>query len=371
MDKPKIFTFPTDGLNEKRRIFLFNNKLGKIIPSPPPPAEFTIIEESENEITFIYNGVSDTYEIVDGQNGTKWLNKNLGASRVANAIDDEESYGDTYQWGRFKDGHEKRTSNTTSELATTNTPNHGDFITNTNTETYRDWRSPQNDGLWQPSTRINMPAPVGWRIPTYAEFLAERDSWATSTSDEALASNLKLPSTGGRENNGNFGGVGNSGAYWTSIAAGTGAGVLNFSTSGTNLMNNIFRAFGLPIRLIKDTPPPESIIIYEGVLTPEYNEGDSNILGYSNWPEDPEFGIHGSIDPFDENILNITYGHVPSSILVVGYHLTKLSIDGVEYTQYNQVTDETDPNIIGTIFSDEGLGNPFTENISVDIILYE
>ena len=32
-----------------------------------------------------------------------WLDKNLGATQVCTALDDEECYGDYYQWGRDSD----------------------------------------------------------------------------------------------------------------------------------------------------------------------------------------------------------------------------------------------------------------------------
>ncbi|MDZ7738239.1 MAG: hypothetical protein U5K32_04030 [Bacteroidales bacterium] len=38
------------------------------------------------------------------------MDRNLGASQVATASDDENGYGDLYQWGRSADGHESRTS---------------------------------------------------------------------------------------------------------------------------------------------------------------------------------------------------------------------------------------------------------------------
>lgn len=236
---------------------------GTIVP-PVPPEDFDILSETESEITFWYNGEWVTYGIVDGQNGTKWLDRNLGASRVATAIDDELSYGDVYQWGRYKDGHESRTSNTTSTISSTSTPGHGDFIVSTSSP--RDWIAPQNDELWQGT--INTPAPEGWRVPTILDFFDERDSWSEPTSAEALASPLKLPSAGGRENGGAFGGAGSSGAYWTSTPAGTNAGVLIFSLDGKNLMTDIFRAFALPIRLIKshkigDIGPGGGIVFYD------------------------------------------------------------------------------------------------------------
>ncbi len=41
-----------------------------------------------------------------------------------------------------------------------------------------DWRSPQNDNLWQGVNGINNPCPSGYRLPTEAELEAERLSWS-------------------------------------------------------------------------------------------------------------------------------------------------------------------------------------------------
>ena len=56
------------------------------------------------------------------------MDRNLGASQVATSVTDEFAYGDLYQWGRHADGHQARTSSTTSVLATNNAPNHSEFI---------------------------------------------------------------------------------------------------------------------------------------------------------------------------------------------------------------------------------------------------
>ena len=39
-------------------------------------------------------------------NGVIWLDRNLGALRVAQAFNDHQAYGDLYEWGRAADGHE-------------------------------------------------------------------------------------------------------------------------------------------------------------------------------------------------------------------------------------------------------------------------
>ena len=54
--------------------------------------------------------------------GRTWMDRNLGASQVATSVTDEFAYGDLYQWGRYADGHQARTSSTTSILATNNAP---------------------------------------------------------------------------------------------------------------------------------------------------------------------------------------------------------------------------------------------------------
>ena len=42
--------------------------------------------------------------------GQVWMDRNLGAVRVAQSMDDYQAYGWLYQWGRLADGHENRQS---------------------------------------------------------------------------------------------------------------------------------------------------------------------------------------------------------------------------------------------------------------------
>ena len=42
--------------------------------------------------------------------GQVWMDRNLGALRVATKSADPDSYGTLYQWGRLGDGHEYRSS---------------------------------------------------------------------------------------------------------------------------------------------------------------------------------------------------------------------------------------------------------------------
>jgi hypothetical protein len=189
-------------------------------------------------------------DVLNAATGKVWMDRNLGASQVATSSDDEDAYGDLYQWGRGADGHESRTSGTTSTLSNSDDPGHGDFITN-DSDPY-DWRDPQNDNLWQGVSGTNNPCPSGYRLPTEAEWEAERTSWSSSNSAGAFASPLKLPVAGIRSgSDGSLFGVGSYGLYWSSTVSGTNAGHLLFYSSNAYMSIND-RTSGYSIRCLKD-----------------------------------------------------------------------------------------------------------------------
>lgn len=179
-----------------------------------------------------------------------WMNRNLGASRVATSLTDEYAYGDLYQWGRLADGHQSRTSLTISTLSTTDVPGHGSFILATS-DPY-DWRSPQNDNLWQGVAGTNNPCPAGFRLPTDVELDTERASWSSQDYNGAYASPLKLVPAGSRYfSNGALNNVGSFADYWSSTVEGSYSHHLYFS-SGNVVMYNHSRAYGFSVRCLKD-----------------------------------------------------------------------------------------------------------------------
>ncbi len=193
-----------------------------------------------NEISFTSGST------VTSPTGQVWMDRNLGASRVATSSKDTQAYGDFYQWGRGTDGHEKRTSPITYTLSYSDTPGHGQFIISGS-----DWRSTQNDNLWQGVYGTNNPCPDGFRIPTAAEWNAERVSWSSNTSVGAFASPLKLPVTGVRySGDGMFYDV-ESGYYWSGTVNGSDAQYLYFFDNGASI-NSFERAFGSSVRCLKD-----------------------------------------------------------------------------------------------------------------------
>ena len=190
-------------------------------------------------------------DVTNPTTGKTWMDRNLGAAQAATSSTDANSYGDLYQWGRAADGHQCRNSSTTITLSSTNQPGHGDFITSSSSADY-DWRSSQNDNLWQGVNGTNNPCPSGYRLPTYAELDAERQSWSSSTSAGAFASPLKLPVPGYRSaSSGSLNFVGTRGGYWSSAVYGTFANYLDFHSSHAG-MGYDYRAVGRSVRCLKD-----------------------------------------------------------------------------------------------------------------------
>jgi uncharacterized protein (TIGR02145 family) len=178
------------------------------------------------------------------------MDRNLGSTQVATSSIDTNSYGDLYQWGRRSDGHQCRTSATTVTLSSTDQPAQGNFIITPNLPF--DWRSPQNNNLWQGVNGVNNPCPSGYRLPTNAELDAERFSWSQNNSAGVFASSLKLPVAGRRFGSlGSLNDVGASGRYWSSTVNGTFASNLNFNSSSANMDSN-GRADGFSVRCLKD-----------------------------------------------------------------------------------------------------------------------
>ena len=219
-----------------------------------------------NEVSFTTtSGGSGTYPpnsvfctgtptvIVDVTNPTTgeiWMDRNLGATQAATSSTDANAYGDLYQWGRRSDGHQCRTSATSIVLSSTDQPANGGFIIAPNTP--QNWRSPQNDNLWQGVNGVNNPCPSGYRLPTEAELETERLSWSSNNAQGAFASLLKLPVAGFRHaSNGSLNYVGGFGYYWSSTVNGVHSHRLLFN-SWDAAMSIDYRATGYSVRCLKD-----------------------------------------------------------------------------------------------------------------------
>ena len=187
-----------------------------------------------------------------GAAGATWMDRNLGATKVAASLADTDALGGLYQWGRFTDGHQCRDSDPRAILSSTDSPEHGDFISSTSNP--YDWRSSKEDNLWQGVNGINNPCPNGYRLPTRMEWNAERLMWSSNDDDGAFAA-LYLTNSGFRNAIG--GSVSNEnfvGQYWSSTVNNAYVDVLRFDNADAKDNNIVSRGNGMSVRCIKHVP---------------------------------------------------------------------------------------------------------------------
>jgi len=223
------------------------------------------------------------YYPVLGAGGKTWLNNNLGAdyanttkasfnpSAQATSSRDISAYGSLFQWGRLADGHELiNWGNYANGIAVNSTaptrpnndvPASNKFISVASLTNPRDWRSTPNANLWQGVFGTNNPCPIGYRLPTESELNFERLSWAPNNNGAgALASPLKLTTSGHRIGTATFDKVGFAGYQWTSTVSSNNSRFLYFDNGFTAPSvsapaagwDTIYRAFAAPVRCIKD-----------------------------------------------------------------------------------------------------------------------
>lgn len=189
------------------------------------------------------------YGTVTSSTGEVWLDRNLGASRACTALDDTACYGDYYQWGRDVDGHQYIASETTGTQATAIIASNSSFVTGS-----FDWTTADSDGAlrsaaWSKTDGTSI-CPVGYRVPTIGELIAEIDA-GISDRDKAY-SKLKLPSAGYRNySDGSMIARGTDGFVWSSSVDGTSSDRLHFLSTNA-YPGSSYHARGYSVRCIKD-----------------------------------------------------------------------------------------------------------------------
>ena len=265
----------------------------------------------------IRDGVNNlTYGTVLAKDGHCWLDRNLGATQVATSSTDTNSYGWYYQWGRGTDGHQLSTSSTSTTLSPTDSvaaPDTTKFITTSVNPI--DWRSPQNNNLWQGVSGTNNPCPSGWRVPAKNEWNALLSSEGVSNITGAFVSTLKIPLAGYRSYTGTIANN-NSGYYWSSSISGAGSTAMVAAGPRSDS-----RAYGYPVRCIKDDLIKEPVAYYKfdegnGTTANNSGTGDSALNGTltnmaapatatSGWTDAGKFGKGLNFDGVDDYV-NLT-----------------------------------------------------------------
>ena len=192
--------------------------------------------------------------------GYTWLDRNLGASRVATAYNDYQAYGSLYQWGRRSDGHQ--CINWTS--SSMGTPQNGTTYTQCSngicpdalfvigTDDPYDWNTPTNNTLWNGATKgANDPCPAGYRVPTYGELTALSNTFNPQNYNGAFSSPVKMVAAGARIYNvGIVSYAPSLGNYWSSTTMGDEFARNMIFYNNSNYMNINYRAHGMSVRCI-------------------------------------------------------------------------------------------------------------------------
>lgn len=271
-----------------------------------------------------------TYGTVTGADGRIWLDRNLGATQVATAFDDTQAYGDLYQWGRAYDGHQSRTSLTSSTLSSTDqvsAPDTAKFITSS--DMFPDWRSSQNNNLWQGVNGVNNVCPAGFRLPTNTEQQTLITAAGITNMATAFSSSLKFTAAGGRySSDASLNDLGMNGYYWSSSVGGWGSLNFDFNSSTVIPADEYARAYGFTVRCIQEFTTPSSITLTVGstnpvggvtnVSIPESGATDST-GGATGW-------VTGTADKIKFTVVN--GGSATSTITINGSAYTS----GADYT---------------------------------------
>lgn len=205
----------------------------------------------------VHQGVS-YLPVTSPNTGRVWLDRNLGAAQPCISINDTSCYGWYFQWGRDKDGHEDPASATTSTLVRFLDSTTNEFVLSS--ATYRfDWAFVA-DGSgnlrhanWNLSDASSI-CPLGYRVPSSAEIIAETSSQGLNNRTAVFNSFLKLPSAGSRlYTNGDLTQDGLRVTLWSADIDSDFASAF-FAFDASSNVQSTGRALGNPVRCIEELP---------------------------------------------------------------------------------------------------------------------
>jgi len=192
-----------------------------VIDKTPPSQniENKIIKQYADK-TYLTDKDGNQYGIIiSPYTSKKWLDRNLGASRVCQSYNDSSCYGDYFQWGASQKGWKKNYSS--------------------------------NNNLWQGKNAKNNPCPKGFRVPTIDELLAETIIQGVENSSDAYNNFLKLTTAGDRDGDGSKYDRGSWSFLWSSSVDGKNSLMVGFGSGATYEYGND-RAYAFSVRCIKN-----------------------------------------------------------------------------------------------------------------------
>ena len=161
---------------------------------------------------------------IDGKDGKKWLDRNVGADNVCQSSNEDSCMGYLFQWGRFADGHQHRTSavknvnpvdpNFKSVYFEEASSGPQDWLTATGDETVNGEVAVRTEN-WK-SLTVNTVCPSGWFVPSEADLTKLLADESIADAASAFSSNLKFSLNGRRSSLGTLEASSRIGYYWTS-----------------------------------------------------------------------------------------------------------------------------------------------------------
>ncbi len=197
-------------------------------------------------VSFKYRNQDVHYKTVRAADGNEWLLQNLGSTKVAESISDEEARGDYFQWGRWDDGHQLKDSELSEKYPDPNNPlglgagNELFYVGGGSpwNGNYTGWfANPNQDDTWNAANLDEVTAHNGmdpckaigsnWEIPTEEDWdivmqkenIFPKPEGATNNGmTRAFESNLKIAGAGARKEN-TFAFEGQRAYLWTKSAS--------------------------------------------------------------------------------------------------------------------------------------------------------
>jgi len=183
-----------------------------------------------------------------------WLDRNLGATKACQSINEALCFGDYYQWGRSSDGHEKEESLATGKLASTLEDLNSKFVVTT-IEGLDDWVHSDDNGTqrginWNKTDGSSL-CPVGFKVPSEIEILNETLHRGIQNAQDAFDGFLKIPLAGIRYD-ATVSSKNTFGCLWTRTYLSDSSSIQMFLGYSTFESSYAYRTQGCSVRCIKE-----------------------------------------------------------------------------------------------------------------------